>query len=258
LNFGKSWITNIVSHGYFPEWQNTPPLEVIPVSHRGYRHMDLPIFNQEVKKLLDSGAIRELDPRIFCFTSNVFIVPKETGDLRPVIDLRKLNRYMSYNHFKMENIDLVKSIIRRGDYMISIDLNQAFYHVPLVESQQPYFAFDFQAKRYCFTCLPFGLTASPRIFTKVLKLIIKMAQTEGIRLVAYLDDLLIMASSKKEALRQKDWLINQLQLHGFTINAKKSYLIPYQRIDYLGFQIDSKLMTLKLPRQKVHDLVREC
>jgi hypothetical protein len=133
---------------------------------------------------------------------------------------------MSHNHFKMENMDLVKSMIRCGDYMISIDLNQAFYHIPLAESQQLYFTFNFQAKQYCFTCLPFGLTASPRIFTKVLKPIIKMARTGGIRLVAYLDDLLIMASSKKEALRQKDWLINQLQLHGFIINAKKSCLIP--------------------------------
>jgi hypothetical protein len=91
LNFGKSWITNIVSHGYFPEWQNTPLLEVIPVSHRDYRHTDLPIFNQEVKKLLDSGAIRKLDPQIPCFISNIFMVPKKTGDLRPVIDLYKLN-----------------------------------------------------------------------------------------------------------------------------------------------------------------------
>lgn len=51
------------------------------------------------------------------------------------INLRKFNRYVSYSHFKMESIaidlvKLVKSIVRRGDYMISIDLNQEFYHLP--------------------------------------------------------------------------------------------------------------------------------
>ncbi|CAB5309055.1 unnamed protein product [Rhizophagus irregularis] len=85
-----------------------------------------------------------------------------------------------------------------------------------------------------------------------------MARARGIRVVAYLDDLLIMAESKEEALEKAKWLINQLQIHGFTINEKKSCLIPCQRIDFLGFQIDSKSMSLKLPRQKIHKLIHEC
>jgi hypothetical protein len=75
----------------------------------------------------------------------------------------------------MESMDLVKSIIRCGNYMISIDLNQAFYHISLAELQQSYFTFNFQTKQYCFICLSISLTASLRIFIKVLKLIIKMA-----------------------------------------------------------------------------------
>lgn len=142
--------------------------------------------------------------------------------------------------------------------MVMLDLNQAFYHIPLAESQHPYFAFNFQKRQYCFTCLPFGLMTSPRIFTKILKLIIKMARARGIRVVTYLDDLLIMAEFKEEALEKAKWLINQLQIHGFTINEKKSCFIPCQRIDFLGFQIDSKSMNLKLPRQKIHKLIHEC
>ena len=36
----------------------------------------------------------------------------------------------------------MKSLVRRDDYMVSIDLNQAFYHVPLATNQRQYFAFD--------------------------------------------------------------------------------------------------------------------
>ena len=184
--------------------------------------------------------------------------PKKTGDLRPVIDLRSLNQYVKYQHFKMESLDLVKSLIRRNDYMVSIDLNQAFYHVPLASSQTPYFAFDFLGKRYCFKCLPFGLTSSPRVFTKILRPLIKLLRAKGIRVVVYLDDLLIMARTKEELLRHTDSLIRCLQDHGFTINQKKSCLTPSHVIDYLGFQVDSKSMLIKLPKKKIQSLIRDC
>ena len=71
------------------------------------------------------------------------MVPKKSGGRRAVIDLRLLNRYVRYQHFKMEGLNLVKSLLRRGDFMMSLNLNQAFYHVPLAQDQWQYFAFDF-------------------------------------------------------------------------------------------------------------------
>ena len=59
--------------------------------------------------------------------------------MRPVIDLRNLNCFVKYSHFKMEGIELVKSLVRREDFMVSIDLNQAFYNrkaSELIASQQ--------------------------------------------------------------------------------------------------------------------------
>jgi hypothetical protein len=136
----------------------------------------------------------------------------------------------------MEGLNIVKFLLRRGDYMTSIDLNQAFYHIPLAPSQTLYFAFDFFGSRYCFTCLPFGLTASSKIFTKILKPIIKILRSQDHRIVAYLDDLIIMACTKQEALICTNYLITYLQDHGFIINEKKSCLFPSQAIDYLSFR----------------------
>src|SRR5437588_610379 len=98
----------------------------------------------------------------------------------------------------MEGIDLVKSMVRRDNYMVTIDLSQTFYHVLLAVNQRHFFAFDFSGKRYCFTCLPFGLTASPRIFTKILRPVIKLLRSKDVRLVIYLDDILLMVRSKAE------------------------------------------------------------
>uniref|UniRef100_U9TF91 Reverse transcriptase domain-containing protein n=1 Tax=Rhizophagus irregularis (strain DAOM 181602 / DAOM 197198 / MUCL 43194) TaxID=747089 RepID=U9TF91_RHIID len=53
-------------------------------------------------------------------------------------------------------------------------------------------------------------------------------------------------------------MISSLQSLGFTINEEKSSLIPSQVVDYLGFQIDSKTMMIKLPKHKIKDLIQEC
>src|SRR2546430_4671221 len=221
---GKNWVTDIISHGYSPEWNQLPPLRKISLSYHNFDIKDLSSFQQEIQHLLSTGAIQEMDLQEPCFVSRLFMVPKKSGDLRAVIDLRQLNQYIMYQHFKMEGLEVVKSLIRRGDYMMSIDLNQAFYHIPLAANQRRYFAFDFLERRYCFTCLPFGLTTSPRVFTKILKPIVNLMREKGIRTVAYLDDILIIASSKEEVLQHTNFLIDCLQRHGLTINLKKSFL----------------------------------
>ncbi|CAG8679794.1 2612_t:CDS:2, partial [Dentiscutata heterogama] len=48
------------------------------------------------------------------------------------------------------------------------------------------------------------------------------------------------------------------KLLGFTINNEKSSLVPTNALEYLGFHIDSKNMTISLPRYKIKDTIREC
>ncbi|CAG8708116.1 11305_t:CDS:2, partial [Funneliformis mosseae] len=121
-----------VRYDYSPEWKQLSPLRRIPISKRKYSEKNLRIFQKEINSLLVNAMIQGMDPDIPCFTSNLFIIPKKTGDFRAIIDLRKLNQYVKYKHFKLEGLDIVKSLVRRGDYMTSIDLNQAFYHVQRV------------------------------------------------------------------------------------------------------------------------------
>src|SRR5205823_5538304 len=70
---------------------------------------------------------------------------------------------------------------------------------------KPYFTFDFLDKRYCFKCLPFGLTSSSRVFTKILKPLIKLIRAKGIRVVVYLNDLLITQVKGQSIGYLPDW-----------------------------------------------------
>ena len=60
-----------------------------------------------------------------------FLVPKKTGDLRPVINLKPLNQFVQRIHFKMENIQRAMNFVSLGDYMVPLDLKDAYFSVPI-------------------------------------------------------------------------------------------------------------------------------
>ena len=57
------------------------------------------IIDLEVQKMLQKGAIRHASftPRQFVY--NFFIIPKKSGDVRPVINLKPLHDFVQYHHF---------------------------------------------------------------------------------------------------------------------------------------------------------------
>ena len=89
-------------------------------------------LQQAVDALLMKGAIE----RVTNVTSLGYyswlcqLVPKKTGDLRPVIDLSTLNLHMVVPHFKMETQGFVRSAIRSQEWTVSIDIQDAYLHAP--------------------------------------------------------------------------------------------------------------------------------
>ena len=56
-----------------------------------------------------------------------------------------------------------------------------------------------QGTTYEFNCLPFGLSSAPWVFTKTLKPVAALLRELGVRMVIYIDDILIMAESMELA-----------------------------------------------------------
>jgi hypothetical protein len=125
----------------------------------------------------------------------LFLVPKKGGGQRPVLDLSSLNQFIDTEHFKMENLATLKSLLNKGDYMINLDLTDAYLTVPIHPVSQKFLRFLFGNETYQFTAMPFGLNIAPRVFTKIMKPVVASLRSQGIRLIIYLDDILIIASS---------------------------------------------------------------
>ena len=210
-------------------------------------------LQQAVDALLMKGAIeRVTNVKSLGFYSRLFLVPKKTGDLRPVIDLSTLNRHMVVPHFKMETQGCVRSAIRSQEWTVSIDIRDAYLHVPMHQAVCKYLRFVVNKKVYQFTCLPFGLATSPREFTKLLRPVISLLRQQGVKLHVYLDDWLIRADTPEEAQLHAQTTIKVLQILGWIINFEKSDLTPSQDFQFIGMQFNTRRFTVApLPKMRV-------
>jgi len=133
----------------------------------------------------------------------------------------------------MEGLHLqVRRGLQEGDYMCKLDLKDAYFSVPLHKDSQKFVRFLWEGNLYQFLCLCFGLGPAPRIFTKLLKIPIALLRRINIRVMIYLDDMLLLGRTVQEAFQTRDTVIFLLQNLGFIINQKKSVLIPTQKIEF--------------------------
>ena len=138
----------------------------------------------------------------------------QNNKLRPVINLISLNNCVQLEKFKLEGLDMVRTLLRPGNYLMKLDLKDAYFRVPIYEPDKKYLRFQFQNITYEFQYLPFGLSTAPRAFTKLLKPVIAILRSSGIRIVTYLDDILVMHQNHQEMIKIFHMLTGLLEIWG--------------------------------------------
>ena len=125
---------SVLRDGYrIPFGTRSPPLAASPVSFPTYttgsqKHLAL---RQEVDKMLSKGALEVVPDPGPGFYSRLFLVEKASGGWRPVIDLSALNEFITQTPFRMETASSVLLSVRRGDFLASIDLKDAYFQIPI-------------------------------------------------------------------------------------------------------------------------------
>lgn len=74
----------------------------------------------------------------------------------------------------------------------------------------------------------------------------------------YLDDSFIFGFNEEECLHTTVQLVNLFTDLGFKVHPEKSVLKPTQKLEFLGFFIDSVNMTVSLPTPKIHNVLDMC
>jgi hypothetical protein len=196
------------------------------------------------------------------------------GKPRLVIDLRFVNLHTLKRVCRFESLSSLRRMIRRGDWMFSIDLTDAYHHVPFHEESVRYFTFGIetldasgctQVEYFSTPVLNFGWTNSPAIFTEVLGTVVTYIRSpptassarrygsrcarvqgsnQGTRTLPWLDDLAFFLRghlSFAEACTRRDEIHELLRLLGLMVAPGKGQFDPTHFLEeHLGYGIDSE------------------
>ena len=111
--------------------------------------------------------------------------------------------------------------------MAKVDLKDAYFMIPIHQEDRAFLKFSFKERTLQFRYLPFDLACAPWVFTKTLKPLAAQLRQPGMRLMVYIDDILILAKSRTLARDHVIGLIYLLENLGFVINKPKvSWNLP--------------------------------
>ena len=214
-----AWVVEALRVGYRIPFDRLPPLSERPLSLPAYSPHSIRgvALNQELQSLLRKGPV-EPAPQSPGFYSRLFLVQKASGSWRPIIDLSTLNGFITSSRFHMETPRSVLNSIRPGDWMISLDLQDAFLQVPVHHDSRRYLRFVVDGKTFQFRVLCFGLTTAPQVFTRIMAPVSAILHRHGVRMLRYLDDWLILASSKIACIQSRDRLLSVCTELGIQVN----------------------------------------
>ena len=78
-----------------------------------------------------------------------FVIPKKTGDLRVILNLKEINVFIPVQHFRMETLNVILPDLRPQDWAVSLDLKDAYLHVPVHPQSRRLLVSGFSARRTC-------------------------------------------------------------------------------------------------------------
>ena len=147
-----------------------------------------------------------------------------------MIDLSPFNKFVQQTPFKMETASSVLLSVRKGDFLASIDLKDAYFQIPVHVSSRKWLRFISNGMVHQFKVLCFGLSTAPQVFTRIFAAVTAWAHACGVRLLRYLDDWLVLASTEARARQHVRDLLSLCNSLGVVLNREKSELNPSQLV----------------------------
>ena len=153
--------------------------------------------------------------------------------------------------------DVVKCIISqgRGALLAKVDIKQAYRNVPVHPDDRPLLGMAWREQVYLDKVLPFGLRSAPIIFSAIADALQWIIQAHGVEsLFNYLDDFITVGRPASGECAANLSIIKQCCARTGTPLEQEKIEGPSTCLPFLGMELDTAIMEIRLPTDKLHHL----
>ena len=119
----------------------------------------------------------------------------------------------------METARALRRSVNQGDYAVSIDLSDAYLHVPMHRSTRRYLRFAIDGQVFTFRALPFGISIAPWVFTRLMDVAVGHLRQVTVSDVSnYLDDCLQKNKDPLQLAADLTVFLDMLESLGWLVN----------------------------------------
>lgn len=207
-------------------------------SKRPYRctFEDRKEIESQIAKLLERKLIEEsYSP--FAAPVTLAFKREENKKSRLCIDFRDLNKIVVPQSQPFPLIEDLMIKTRDCEFFSKLDINSAFWSIPLRISDRYKTAFVTQEGHFQWTCLPFGLKTAPAIFQRIICNIIRKHKLADFT-ISYIDDILVFSKSFEDHIKHLCALFEAIKIEGFKLKFSKCSFAE-NSVKYLGHIIQN-------------------
>ena len=253
-NIGASkFILDTILYGYNIPFYSLPTRSVSNNNRSAINEYQF--VSDSIKNLLDRNLIQKCDNLPYV-VNPLSVSVRDTGKKRLILDLRIVNKHVWKQSVKYDDIKIALSFLEKDHWMVKYDIHSAYHFVDIYPPHTDFLGFSWNdvngnVSYFKFLVLPFGLSSSPYIFSKLTRPLITKWRGEGKRVLMFLDDGFGCDTSFDETTILGSCIKEDLIRSGFVPKVEKCIWIPVQNMQFLGCDLNSDTGIINIPSSKV-------
>ena len=221
------------SYGNHSQAERQPILHANQTKEKELRARKTKTINEEVSKLLQAGAIREVGyPE---WLANVVLVKKANGKWRLYIDFTDINKACPKDSFPLPRIDLIVDATAGHELLSFMDAFSSYNQISMNPGDQEKTSFVTAQGTYCYRVMMFGLKNAGATYQRLVN---RMFQKQiGATIEVYIDDMLVKSTTAELHIAHLSEAFQILRNYNMKLNpAKCAFGVSAEK--FLGFIVN--------------------
>ena len=213
----------------------SPSFKPIKQKRRSFEPERQKAINEEVSKLFQAGAIREVEyPE---WLANVVLVKKENGKWRLCIDFTDIKKACPKDSFPLPRIDLIVDATASHELLSFMDAFSGYNQISMDPNDQEKTSFVTAQGTYCYRVMSFGLKNARATYQRLVN---RMFQKQiGTTMEVYIDDMLVKSTTAKLHIVHLSEAFQILRNYNMKLNpAKCAFGVSAGK--FLGFIVNHR------------------